>query len=106
MIARGRGSAASRVIPGSAPDTTFPFDYRFGILELLYALSKMGYGDHSASVEVWTFLDGKWNGTGRYILERTMPKRLPGREAAQADKWVTLYAYLAMKHRATAGSPS
>ena len=82
------------------PRTYFPFHYRFGILEPLYALSKMGYGNHAALTEAWGFLDEKNDGSGRFILDWRMPRCSfnPGKKG-QANKWVTLYVCLAAKHR-------
>jgi hypothetical protein len=82
------------------PATVYPFHYRFGILEPMYALSKMGYGNHASLSAAWEFLEEKHDETGKYILDWTMPKCAlnPGKKG-RANKWVTLYAYLAMKHR-------
>lgn len=55
--------------------TYFPFHYRAGVLEPLYALSKMGYGNHTALTEAWGFLTKKKEEAGRFILDRTMPRR-------------------------------
>jgi hypothetical protein len=82
------------------PQTYFPFHYRSGVLEPLYALSKMGYGNHAALKDAWKFLDEKKDEYGKFILDWTMPKCSfnPGKRK-NANKWVTLYAFLAMKHR-------
>jgi len=82
------------------PQTYYPFRYRFDVLEPLYALSKMGYGTHAALEEAWSFLEEKRDDTGKFILNWKMPKCSfnPG-EKEKANKWVTLYAYLAIKHR-------
>jgi len=82
------------------PRTQFPFDYRLGLLEPLYALSKMGYGSHPALIEAWQLLDRKRDELGRYILDWKTPKcdLNPG-EKGLANPWVTLYAYLALKYR-------
>ena len=82
------------------PGTLFPFDYRLGLLEPLYALSKMGYGRHPALAEAWQLLDQKRDELGRYILDWKAPKCAfnPG-EKGLPNPWVTLYAYLALKYR-------
>jgi hypothetical protein len=79
------------------PRTLYPFDYRLGLLEPLYALSKMGYGHHPALDEGWQLLDQKRDEMDRYILDWTMPKCdfNPGKKGI-ANPWVTLYAYLAL----------
>jgi len=82
------------------PRMLFPFDYRLGLLEPLYALSKMGYGHHPALAEGWQLLDQKRDPMGRYLLDWKTPKCdfNPG-EKGLANPWVTLYAYLALKYR-------
>ena len=82
------------------PGTLFPFDYRLGLLEPLYALSKMGYGSHPALVDGWLLLGQKCDELGKYILDWKSPKCAfnPGRKG-EANPWVTLYAYLALKYR-------
>jgi hypothetical protein len=83
------------------PRTIFPFHYRFGLLEPLYALSKMGYGEHPSLAEAWDFLAEKRDELGRYVLDWTLPKVSfrPGKKG-QINKWVTLYALLALKQKA------
>jgi hypothetical protein len=54
--------------------TIFPFSYRAGLLETLYALAKMGYGKDSRVQNTWTILQNHRTSTGRYILDWT-----PGR---------------------------
>jgi hypothetical protein len=82
------------------PGMIFPFHHRLGIIEPLYALSKMGYGNHPALTEAWQLLSQKRDDMGRYILDWKMPKCAfnPG-EKGLANPWVTLYAYLALKYR-------
>lgn len=82
------------------PGAIFPFHYRLGLLEPLYALSKMGYGNHPALAEAWTLLDEKRDEQGRYPLDWKMPKCAfdPGLVGAP-NPWITLYAYLALKYR-------
>jgi len=82
------------------PFTVYPFHYRFGILEPVYALSKMGYGNHASLSAAWEFLAEKQDETGKFILDWTMPKCAfnPGKKG-KANKWVTLYAYLSKKQK-------
>ena len=82
------------------PSTVFPFHYRYGVLEPLYALSKMGYGNHADLFEAWEFLEGKKDESGKFILNWTMPKcAFNVGEKGKANKWVTLYAYLSKKYQ-------
>lgn len=82
------------------PGTIFPFQYRLGLIEPLYALSKMGYGSHPALASGWQLLEQKRDDQGRYILDWKAPKCAfyPG-EPGLPNAWVTLYAYLALKYR-------
>jgi hypothetical protein len=82
------------------PGMIFPFHYRLGLLEPLYALSKMGYGNHPALAEGWQLLSQKRDEMGRYILDWKIPQCAfnPG-EKGLANPWITLYAYLALKYR-------
>ncbi len=86
------------------PQMYFPFHYRFGLLEPLYALSKMGYGNHAALAEAWRILAEKKDEFGIYILDWTMPNCSfnPGKKG-KANKWVTMYAYLAIKYKKSSG---
>ena len=80
--------------------TVYPITWRSSLLELLYALSVMGYGEHPALAQAWAQLDTKRDEQGRYHLDWT-PTNIPFKvgKRGEANKWVTLYAYLATKHR-------
>lgn len=95
-----RISQPNEVIRGECTATLFPFTWRSGLLEPLYALSKMGYGDHHALEPAWDQLETKRDDQGRYILDWT-PTRSYFKvgKRGEANKWVTLYAYLALKYR-------
>jgi hypothetical protein len=82
------------------PFIVYPFHYRFGILEPVYALSKMGYGKHPSLSEAWEFLEEKKDETGKFKLDWSMPRCAfnPGKKGS-ANKWVTLYAYLSKKQQ-------
>lgn len=97
-----RTSQPDEVIRDECTATLFPFTWRSGLLEPLYALSKMGYGDHHALEPAWEQLETKRDDQGRYVLDWT-PTRCHFRvgKRGEANKWVTLYAYLALKYRDT-----
>jgi hypothetical protein len=78
--------------------TRFPFGIGGTLLEPLYALCKMGYGHHPALGPSWELLATKKDEKGRYILDRAAPMLLNPGPKATANKWATLYAYLATKH--------
>ena len=88
---------------GEMTNTLFPFVWRASFLEGLYALSIMGYGDTPELAEAWALLNSKKAASGRYILDWTPPRAYfnPGKRK-MPNKWVTLYAHLALKHKETA----
>jgi hypothetical protein len=79
--------------------TIFPFVIYCSLLEPLYALSKMGHGNHPATEDVWKELEKRNNGEGKYILDWcTNSLFMPGNKG-EINEWVTLYAYLALKYK-------
>ena len=76
----------------------FPFHWRAGLVEVLFHLSRMGYGDDSWLRRAWALLASKSTSEGRHILEWTPSQSAwkVGRPGA-ANKWLTLYALLAQK---------
>ena len=80
--------------------TIFPFNLRQGLIEPLYALSKMGYGNRPEMADAWNLLDSKRTPEGSYILDWTPPRTyLKGGKKGHPSKWITLYSLLALKHR-------
>jgi hypothetical protein len=75
-------------------ETTFPFRISASLLEPLYALSRMGYGNHPALNAAWKVLDAKRTGQGRYILDQSRHSIFMVGRNGQPDKWITLYATL------------
>ncbi|MFX1511988.1 MAG: hypothetical protein ACFFCQ_05335 [Promethearchaeota archaeon] len=83
--------------------TIFPFSYRAGLLETLYALAKMGYGEDPRMQNAWIILQEHRTSTGRYILDWT-PGRTTNRyfypgKIRTENKWVTFYSYLCLKYK-------
>ncbi|MFX0151118.1 MAG: hypothetical protein ACFFAJ_10085 [Candidatus Hodarchaeota archaeon] len=83
--------------------TIFPFSYRAGLLETLYALAKMGYGEDPRVQNAWAILQEHRTSTGRYILDWTPGRTTnryfyPGKKQTE-NKWVTFYGYLSLKYR-------
>jgi hypothetical protein len=83
--------------------TIFPFSYRAGLLETLYALAKMGYGEDPRLQNAWNILQDQRTSMGRYILNWTPGKTTnryfyPGKKQTE-NKWVTFYAYLCLKYK-------
>lgn len=83
--------------------TLFPFTWRAGLLELVYSLAKMGYGEDPRVHRAWQILHEHRKSNGRYILDWTPPKRSnmyfdPGKRQKE-NKWITFYAYLCLKYK-------
>jgi hypothetical protein len=80
--------------------TIFPFVQRGSFLEILYALSVMGYGQSPELSEAWSLLETKEDENGRYIVDWIPPRSYfkPDKKG-KPSKWVTLYAYMALKHK-------
>ncbi|HUW56900.1 MAG TPA: hypothetical protein VMZ92_09705 [Planctomycetota bacterium] len=81
-------------------DLSFPFTYTSGLVEAVYALALLGYGNRHEMKEAWSLLASKRDEDSRLPLERSVvwphvshtPRRRP-------SKWLTLYACLAEKAR-------
>lgn len=82
----------------------FPFQWRAGLVEVLYYLSSMGHGGDPRLERAWDLLDAKAGPDGRYCLDWTPPAS-PWKVGprGQPNKWLTLYALLARK---AAGRPA
>lgn len=78
----------------------FPFTWKAGLIEAIYALARMGYGKHPELDEAWAYLDEHRTETGVYVLRAgpTLPELRSG-SRNKPNKWVTLYAYLSLRHR-------
>jgi len=93
-----RMTEPDQIIRDELVGAIFPFVIQGSLLEPLHALSVMGYGRHEALNDAWERLAAKRDESGRYILDWYPPSYFtPGRKDT-ANKWVTLYAYLAVKH--------
>lgn len=79
---------------------SFPITWRANVFEILYALSKMGYGADSRLERAWNVLDAKCDNEGKYPLDWT-PRQSPWKVGKRngPNKWVTFYAYLAHKFK-------
>jgi hypothetical protein len=78
---------------------SFPITWRANAWEVLYALSKMGYGRDERLQAAWTLLENKADPAGRYPLDWT-PTQCPWKvgERGEASKWITFYVEAARKH--------
>jgi len=80
---------------------SFPITWRANAYEVLYALSKMGYGRDERLRAAWTALENKADPAGRYPLDWT-PTQCPWKvgKRGEANKWITFFVEAAKKHKA------
>jgi hypothetical protein len=81
--------------------TGFPFMISGSLLEPLYALSRMGYGQDERLQPAWGILESKRDENGRYVLDWHKQTLFDPGDKGQPNKWATLYACLAQKYRST-----
>lgn len=95
-----RTSDLDQAINHDVTRTHFPITWRAGLTEMLYALSKMGYGANAELNRAWEILESKRDDEGKYCLDWTPKQALlkPGKRG-QANKWVTFYALLSLKFK-------
>jgi hypothetical protein len=80
--------------------TYFPITWRAGLVEIVYALSKMGYGAKDELSRAWEILDSKRDDEGKYRLDWTPSQALlKARKRGEPNKWVTFYGLLAEKFK-------
>jgi hypothetical protein len=78
----------------------FPFLWSSGLVQILYCLGKMGYGNDGRLKGAWDLLESKKEVSGEYPLDWT-PTQCPWKvgKRGTANKWISFYAYLAEKYR-------
>ncbi|MBP7652340.1 hypothetical protein KA977_02890 [Candidatus Dependentiae bacterium] len=79
---------------------SYPIIWRANIYEILYALSKMGYGKERRLERAWSHLEARQTNNGKYILDWT-PVQCPWKIGKRKleNNWVTFYVLLAMKYK-------
>jgi hypothetical protein len=79
---------------------SYPVIWRTNVWEILYALSKMGYGKDKRLEAAWDAMKSRKDGAGRYKLDWT-PAQSPWKVGLRGEpnKWITLYCLLAEKYR-------
>jgi hypothetical protein len=81
-------------------ELSFPFTYMPGLVEAVYALSTLGYGNRRKMKEAWSKLASKRDGDGWLPLERSVVwPHIRVAPRGRPSKWLTLYACLAEKAR-------
>lgn len=79
---------------------SFPIIWRTNVWEILYALSKMGYGKDPRLEKAWDVLAATKDSSGRVRLDWT-PTQCPWKvgKTGEPNEWLTFYTLLAEKYR-------
>lgn len=88
-----------KVVRDELMRTIFPFVIGGSLLEPLYALSRMGYGQDERLQPAWDILESKREQSGRYVLDWHPTTLFDPGEKGQPNKWATLYVCLSHKYR-------
>jgi rubredoxin len=99
-----RMNRPDEVIRGELTSVIFPFVISGSLLESLWALSTMGYGDHPALQPAWEQLAIKTDDQGRVVLDWYPPTLFTPGPKGEVNKWTTLYAQLALAGKAPANA--
>ncbi|MHC1786989.1 MAG: hypothetical protein AB9880_08005 [Christensenellales bacterium] len=94
----------TQFVNGDMARNAFPIIWRANLWEILYALSKMGYGRDRRLDKAWEVLESRMDEQGRWRLDWT-PSQCPWKvgRPGEANKWITLCCLLA-KHYAGRGT--
>jgi hypothetical protein len=78
---------------------SFPIIWRTNVYEVLYALSRMGFGNDKRLENAWRYMDSRRDEYGRYPLDWT-PTQSPWKvgKRGKSNKWITFYSLLAYKY--------
>lgn len=78
----------------------FPFHWRSNLLESAYALSVMGFGSRPELDDMWKLFESKRDESSRFVMDWDPPRcYFKSGKRGETNKWVTLYAYMALKHK-------
>lgn len=79
---------------------SFPIHWRCNPWEILWALSKMGYGNRPELADAWNYIETRKNPLGQSTLFWT-PTQCPWKvgKRGKPNKWVTFYTLLAEKYK-------
>jgi len=88
------------LVSKEAGRTFFPFTLKFGLLDVLLPLAKMGYGKDHRMQSAWNFLNQHKTEHNEYLLDYDIksPYWKIGKRAAP-NKWITFYANLCLKYK-------
>lgn len=101
-----RNNDDTRFVNRDMERDAFPIVWRTSIWEILYALSKLGYGRDERLDGAWDVMESREGDNGRYVLDWT-PGQCPWKtgKRGEPNKWITFYCMLAEKYR-NAGMPA
>ena len=87
-------------VRSDAGGTIFPFTWRFGLIDVLLPLAKMGYGNDKRMEAAWDVLAYHRNEEGKYKLDGNIKSKYwdVGKRGSE-NKWITFYAYLCLKYK-------
>ncbi len=90
----------SRYVNKDILSNSFPVIWRTNLWEILYSLSKMGYGNDPHLDRAWALLHSMQDEKGRLKLDWT-PSQAPWKVGKRGEysRWLTFYALLAEKYR-------
>jgi len=83
-----------------AGGTIFPFTWRFGLIDVILPLAKMGYGGDPRMKSAWNVLAYHRNKEGKYRLDGNIKSKYWDiGKPSSINKWITFYAYLCLKYK-------
>ena len=94
-----RSDSPGTLIRDEVVSLSFPFLIPVSMLELVYAMSTMGYGKHAGMSDLWKRLEARRDSRGFFPVDRYPATLFTPGPKGKPNKWVTLYAYLALQRR-------
>jgi hypothetical protein len=95
-------SSHSKLVNRDMETISLPINWRCNVWEVLWALSKMGYGNRPELKEAWEYFETFKNESEQYILAWT-PIQSPWKigKRGKPNAWATFYSLLAKKMKNT-----
>jgi len=90
----------TKIVNDDMKRLSYPIIWRANIYEILYSLSKMGYGRDERLLGAWEYLEKFKNNTGKFKLDWT-PAQCPWKVGKRDEEnlWITFYILLAYKYK-------
>ncbi|KKN40524.1 hypothetical protein LCGC14_0732550 [marine sediment metagenome] len=87
-------------VNADAGSTIFPFYWRFGLIDVILPLAKMGFGNDPRMNSAWKVLAWHKTQEGKYICDGSHNNKYwKIGKSGLANKWITFYAYLCLDHK-------